>query len=140
MSTHLETVHSIYQAFGRGDIPAILSKLSPDVQWEQWSDNTAQRAGVPWLRAVRGHDGVASFFRVVSELQIHEFKVLDVFGSGQQVVGEIVLDATVPATGERLRDEELHLWTFGADGKVVRLRHYVDTAKHVRAAGVSAPA
>ena len=140
MSTHLETVQSIYQAFGRGDVPAILSKLSPDVQWEQWLDNTAQRAGVPWLRAVRGHDGVASFFRVVSELQIHEFKVLDVFGSGQQVVGEIVLDATVPATGERLHDEELHLWTFGADGKVVRLRHYVDTAKHVRAAGVSAPA
>jgi ketosteroid isomerase-like protein len=54
MSTYLETVQSIYQAFGRGDVPAILSRLSPDVQWEQWPDNTAQRAGVPWLRAVRG--------------------------------------------------------------------------------------
>jgi uncharacterized protein len=140
MSPNLETVQSIYQAFGRGDIPSILSKLSPDVQWEPWSDNTAQRAGVPWLRPARGHDGVAGFFRVVSEFQIHEFKVLDVFGSGQQVVGEIVLDATVPATGVRMRDEELHLWSFDADGKVVRLRHYLDTAKHMRAAGVTSTA
>jgi ketosteroid isomerase-like protein len=83
---------------------------------------------------------VAGFFRIISEWQIHEFKVLDAFGSGQQVVGEIVIDATVPATGARFRDEELHLWTFGTDGKVVRLRHYLDTAKHMRAAGVSVPA
>jgi ketosteroid isomerase-like protein len=30
-------------------------------------------------------------------------------------------------------DEELHLWTFNDNGKVVRLRHYVDTAKHLDA-------
>jgi ketosteroid isomerase-like protein len=40
---------------------------------------------------------------------------------------------STPAGG-RFRDEELHLWTLGADGRIVRLRHYVDTAKHIAAA------
>lgn len=29
----------------------------------------------------------------------------------------------------RYRDEQLHLWTYGADGKVVALQHFMDTAK-----------
>jgi hypothetical protein len=27
----------------------------------------------------------------------------------------------------------MHLWTFNDDGKVSRLRHYTDTAKHIAA-------
>ena len=36
--------------------------------------------------------------------------------------------------GGSYRDEELHLWTFDDEGKVSRLRHYTDTAKHISAA------
>ena len=50
MSTALTTVQTIYAAFGRGDIPAILDTLDADVQWEPWSDNRAQAADVPWMR------------------------------------------------------------------------------------------
>ena len=35
--------------------------------------------------------------------------------------------------GGRFRDEELHRWAFGPDGRVTSLRHYVDTAKHLAA-------
>ena len=129
-SDHVQTVNAIYQAFGRGDIPAILDCMSPDVHWEAWADNSAQRAGTPHLQPRRGRDGVMAFFNVLGGLQIHEFKVLDVFGGTSQVAAEIVIDFTVQATGRRMRDEEMHLWTFGADGKVLRLRHYIDTAKH----------
>jgi hypothetical protein len=35
------------EAFGRGDLPAILGMLADDVQLDaDWSDNQAQRAGV----------------------------------------------------------------------------------------------
>jgi hypothetical protein len=44
------------------------------------------------------------------------------------------IEFTVKATGNRLRDEELHLWTFDDAGRVTALRHYVDTAKHIAAA------
>ena len=138
MSHTVETIQTIYQAFGRGDIPAILALLSPDVRWEDWADNTAQRSGVPTLQARRGPDGVMQFFGEAAKMQIHEFKVLDVFGGERQVAAEVLIDFTVPTTGARVRDEELHLWTFSADGKIARVRHYVDTAKHQHAHGLAA--
>lgn len=126
-------VQSIYEAFGRGDVPAILEMLAPDVQWEQWADNHAQRADVPWLRPLSGKANVVAFFQVVGGFQIHDFRVLSLMAGGNQVAAEIAIDATVP-TGVRFRDEELHLWTFNEQGEVVRFRHYVDTAKHIAAA------
>ena len=44
----------------------------------------------------------------------------------------LAIDATAKATGERFQDEEIHLWTFDDSGKVTGLRHYADTAKHIR--------
>ena len=139
MSHTIESVQAIYQAFGRADVPALLACLAPDVQWESWADHSAQRAGHPLFAARVGPQQVAGFFALVGQqLQIHEFQVLDIFGSGHQVAGEVLVDYTYLPTGRRLRDEELHLWTFGSDGKVARFRHYIDTAKHLHAAGLAA--
>jgi ketosteroid isomerase-like protein len=138
MGDHVATVASIYEAFGRGDVAAILAALSEDVRWEEWADNQAQASGVPWLLARRGKAGALEFLGIVGTLKIHDFQVLSLLAGGNQVVAEVVIDATVP-TGVRFRDEELHLWTFDDSGKVVRLRHYVDTAKQIVAArGMSA--
>ena len=134
MNHHAETVAAIYDAFGRGDIEAILARLSDDVRWEQWDDNHAQRAGVPWLAAREGRDGALEFFKIAGGLQIHDFRVLKMLAGEDSVAAEVIIEFTTPS-GARLRDEELHLWTLGADGKVVRMRHYLDTAKHIAAAG-----
>ena len=137
MSHALESVQSIYQAFGQGDLPAILERLSPDVRWEAWADQSAQRAGHPFFAARSGRAGVTEFFALLAQqATVHEFKVLDLFGSGRQVAVEVEIDWTYLPTGRRQRDEELHLWTFGDDGLVQRMRHYVDTAKHLHAAGL----
>ena len=133
MADHVATVASIYEAFGRGDVPSILSVLSEDVRWDEWADNQAQASDVPWLRARRGKAGALEFFAIAGQFKIHEFQVLSLLAGGNQVVAEVVIDATVQP-GVRYRDEELHLWTFDDAGKVVRLRHYVDTAKHILAA------
>jgi uncharacterized protein len=134
MSKHLETVQAIYAAFGRGDIPAILGHLADDVAWESWSDNHAQRAQVPWLLPRRGKEGALAFFQTAATLEIRDFQVLGFLAGTDQVAVEVVIDVVVPATGKRYRDEELHLWTFDATGKVTRMRHYTDTAKHIAAA------
>jgi ketosteroid isomerase-like protein len=135
MSTNLAVVAQIYEAFGRGDVPSILEYLTDDVVWEGWADNSAQRAGVPWLVARYGKASVPGFFEIVGSFQIREFSVLSIFGSGNQVAAEILIDTTVPGGGH-FRDEELHLWTFDESGRIVRFRHYVDTAKHIAAAGL----
>lgn len=134
MSHHAETIAAIYEAFGRGDVDAILAHLADDVRWEEWDDNYGQRAGVPWLAHRIGRDGAREFFRTVGELRIHDFRVLKMLAGEDSVVAEVSLEFTSPS-GTRIRDEELHLWTLDAEGKVVRMRHYVDTAKHIAAAG-----
>jgi ketosteroid isomerase-like protein len=128
------TVSEIYDAFGRGDVPAILDRLSDDVAWESW-EHPKRAEGVPWLVERRGHNGAAEFFGALGGMDIHDFAVLDVIAGDRQVAAEVFLDATVRSTGQRFQDEELHLWTFGDDGRVTRFRHYVDTAKHLAAVG-----
>ena len=126
------TIGRLYAAFGSGDIPAILAMVSEDIQWEQWGDSFAQRADVPWMRARSGRAGVGEFFGVAGTLEIVEFEVLDLLASERQVCAEVVIEAKLP-DGGRYRDEELHLWTFDDAGKICRLRHYTDTAKHIAA-------
>ncbi len=131
-AANLATVQEIYAAFGRGDFPAILDLIAGDCRWEAWADNSAQRAGVPYLQPQIGPSGVGEFFAAVAELEIHEFEVLECIAGRDQVAAEILIEASTPGGG-RFRDEELHLWTLGADGRIVRLRHYIDTAKHIAA-------
>lgn len=137
MPAPIDVVQSIYAAFQRGDVDHIVSVLAEDVAWESWSDNTAQVLGVPWLKGGVGRAAVADFFRVLGQMTIHEVQVLDFLASDRQVAVEFVIDVTA-ASGARYRDEELHLWTLNAAGHVTRMRHYADTAKHIKAAGRSA--
>lgn len=129
--SNIPTVQAMYEAFGRGDVPAILEQMSDDVVWEAWDgDNAAQDAGVPWVLARKGKDGVAGFFQdVAAGLEFHSFEPRNLMEGGSQVAATIAIDATAKATGER----EIHLWTFDDAGKVTGMRHYMDTAKHIRA-------
>ncbi len=134
MSDQVTTVAALYEAFGRGDVPAILDLVADNVEWEAWADHSAQKAGVPWLQHRRGKAGVQEFFAVLTEkLDVREFNVLALLSGGLQVAAEIVIDARIKGGSGGFRDEELHLWTFDDSGKIVRLRHYVDTAKHAAA-------
>lgn len=134
MSNQLATVGAIYEAFGKGDIPTILGYMADHVRWEAWDGNSAQQAGVPWLQERHGKDGVLAFFQVMGGLHVLDFRVLSLMAGGNQVAAEFEIEFEVPATGRRLRDQEIHLWTFDEDGQVVRLRHYADTAKHIATA------
>lgn len=133
-SGNITTVVKIYEAFGRGDVPAILEHLADDVAWESWRDNTAQKAGVPWMKKHTGREGVAEFFTVVGGFKINDFQVLSLMAGDKQIAAEIEIDFVYPPTGAHVFEQEIHLWTFNDQGKVSRFRHYLDTAKHIAAA------
>lgn len=134
-SGHLTTVQGIYEAFGRGDVPAILDRVADDVAWESWEvEHHGQKGGVPWLAPRTGRDGVGEFFRVIGEgLRFHSFEVQSMLVGERAVAVTLLLDVEVVGGG-RFRDEEIHLWSFDEHGRVSRFRHYVDTAKHLAAA------
>lgn len=138
VQAHVDAVTEIYEAFGRGDIPAILARLDPDVAWDVVDPPfTAQEAGVPWLMPRRGRGEVPGFFAALDrDLVFHDFQVRTIVGSGDSVLAEIALDVESKRTGARVATDEVHAWTFGADGLITAYRHYVDSARHIEVAGV----
>ncbi len=130
--SNLATVQDIYAAFGRGDVPTILGHLAADVGWEDWEDNRGQKAGLEHLARREGRDAVGGFFAWTATAEITVFDIIAMMEGADRVAVEVVIEANL-AGGGHLRDEEIHLWSFNADGKVSRMRHYTDTAKHIEA-------
>ncbi len=129
---NIQTVQQIYAAFGRGDVPAILDRLSADVDWEY-----ASSVDVPWLRRRRGPQEVAGFFTALAEgFAISRFQVKETLASADGQVVAVLVDvaATVTRTGRNVEEtDEIHLWRFDPDGKVRKFRHGADTAAHAAA-------
>ena len=127
--TNIPAVQAIYEAFGKGDIPAIIDHLVDEVEWERGGTDH----GVPWLKPGRGKAHVMGFFQSLGAIDISRFVPTNLLEGGNQVCAVIDIELTVKATGVTVRDEELHLWTFGPDGKVSSFHHVLDTAQHVAA-------
>src|ERR1700730_6716089 len=128
--SNLQTTQEIYEAFGRGDVPAILSKLSETVDWEYGASSSE----VPWLQHRQGPDGAAAFFSSLAAIQIQRFTSKKFLDGGNVVVVLVDIEFTVTATGKRVVEEdEVHIWHFDDQGKVIRFRHRVDTQQHALA-------
>ena len=125
--SNLQTTQEIYEAFGRGDVASILSKLSETVDWEYGASSSE----VPWLQRGQGANGAAAFFSSLAAIQIQKF-MPKTFLDGENVVVVLVdIEFTVTATGKRVVEEdEVHIWRFDGEGKVARFRHRIDTQQH----------
>jgi uncharacterized protein len=127
--SNIQTVQSIYEAFGRGDIPAILERLHPDVEWEH--DSVAH--GIPWIVPRRGRAEVGKFFESLQALDFHLFQPVALLEGPSMVSGIIRMEATFRGTGKKITDLEAHLFTFDEAGRVTRFRHFADTHQHLLA-------
>lgn len=119
----LKTVEAIFQAFARGDVPAILERLAADVEWEYGP--TSQ--DVPWYQPQRGREGVKRFFEHLAAVEFHRFAPRSFLAKGGLVVVLLDSDYTVKATGRRVVYEDgVMIFRFNAAGEVVRFAHRVD--------------
>jgi hypothetical protein len=59
-------------------------------------------------------------------VEFHRFEPTNFLAGGNQVAVPINVDVTVKATGNRITALEVHLWTFGDDGKITRFFHAID--------------
>lgn len=128
---NLQTIRRVYEAFGRGDVPAILELVSPDVHWEFGTPDH----GIPWLREGRGRDHVAQFFTTLGQsLEFQSFEPLAILAEGEWGVSLVRLSAIHKVTKKPLTEAcEAHIWRFDEDGRIVAMRHGADTASHLAA-------
>jgi ketosteroid isomerase-like protein len=124
--SNADTVRTIYASFGRGDIEGILDRLHPEVGWERWADgNSLQDAGYPPMQQRNGRDGVLAFLGAVQETID-----LPVFEDADTVVSRLRVRVHFRESGREIDDDEWHVWTFDDEGRVLTLRHLIDTKKH----------
>lgn len=128
---HAQTVQQIYEAFGRGNIPAILEKLDESVDWEYGA-----RTDIPYLVHRSGRNEAAGFFEALSAFEMHKFQPKTLLENDNVVVALIDVELTVKSTGKRVAEEdEVHIWHFNDAGLVSRFAHKIDTHAHWLANG-----
>jgi ketosteroid isomerase-like protein len=127
MTSPLDTVKSFYDALGRGDAPAALSLLAPDMEW-------SVVAGWPYKPAGRGPQAVAEgvLMPVLREWRDYALHGSDMFAAEDKVVSMGTMTGVHATTGKQLEAAYVHVWET-SDGMIVRMRQIVDTARVVEA-------
>ncbi len=118
------TVVAAYEAFGRGDIPAVIGINAPDAVWMIHSSPDAPFAGEH-----KGHDGLGAMFQTIGEtIDIAEFSLQPVAAEGDVVVAYGEQSYTVKATGKTVTGPLIHLFTFKSDGQLARFEEWESNA------------
>jgi len=126
-TTSTDLVRSMYDAFGRGDIEFIVSRLSPDCPW------IAPGEGLPNAGTYTGPAGAAEFFRkLMASEEIVRFEVREFFTSGNDVIALGVEEARAISTGKTAATNWAMLFRV-QDGMVTYFETFYDTAAYLRA-------
>jgi ketosteroid isomerase-like protein len=115
-------VQSLYDAFGRGDLPFILKHLADNVDWTMEGPSI-----IPYAGKRKGIAQVQQFFEALATTQTNQKLTMDpLIAQGDQVAALGRYSATVTATGKRFDAHVAHFFTV-RDGKVSRLVEVTDT-------------
>ena len=126
--TNADVVQRGYEAFGRGDIPALLDLLTDDVEWTLQGPSV-----IPFAGTRHGHEGVAEFFDVLGEtLDFEQFEPREYVAQGDTVVVVGFERSLSRATGRTIEQEWAHVNTL-RNGKIAKFRAFEDTGAYVAA-------
>ena len=130
----VEVVKEIYEAFGRRDIPRVLSLVAPNVSWID-----PGFPDVPYAGVRRGREGVADFFESLRlHAELTSFEPETFVTSGPEVVVFGGLEGKDRHTGTRFRSDWAMRWKVD-DGLVTFHQSYADTSAIARALGTVRP-
>ena len=125
--SHVQLVQGAYEAFSRGDLPAVLAVMDPGIEWREAEGNPYQPSGEAW----KGPDAIVEnlFMKMVVDYDgsfvIHPKTFHD---AGDSVIVEGRYTGTCKATGKNLDAQYCHVFTI-RDGKLINFQQFVDTAQ-----------
>ncbi len=130
ISSNAQTIRSLYDAFGRGDVPAVIGTFDENLVWmAAESLPAAERNPYRGPRAVA--EGIFQMIPTIwDNFQVNVERIID---GGDTVVALGRYRARHRQTGKPLDAQFVHVWDV-RNGKVVRFQQYVDTAQFARVA------
>jgi ketosteroid isomerase-like protein len=120
-AANVAVVRSVYENFVRGDIPAVVAVLDPNIEWIE-----AEHDFLPWRGTHRGPDAVVNGVFAPVQAAFDEFAVIPVtlHDAGDIVVVEGRAKGRTNS-GRTIDAPAAWVWTV-RDGKVVRNMNYHD--------------
>jgi len=131
MTTNGERVHAIYEAFGKGDVLAVLGAFDTRVQWQE-AESFRYADRNPYIGPQAVAEGV--FLRISSDVDQFSVTPERLADAGDVVLAEGRYRGTVKATAKTVNVQFAHVWRF-RDGKVVGFQQYTDTKQWADAFG-----
>ncbi len=127
MSAHSDTITRLYAAFARGDIPAVLAALAPDVRW-------TEAEGFPYGGTHVGPEAVLRdvFMKLGSEWDGYAAVPQELVADGNTVIALGQYSGTYKATGKSFSAPFVHVWKFDGE-RVATFTQHTDTAVVQRA-------
>ena len=118
----VDVVRGVYEAFGRGDVAAVLGAMADDVEWYE-------AEGMPYGGVYRGGQAVVEnvFGPIMRDVSNFAVSPEQIIGSGDTVAVVVRYTGTGQATGKQLDLPVVHVWDV-RDGKIARFRQFIDTA------------
>jgi len=123
--TNIKTIEGVYEAFGRGDVAAILDAVTDDVDWAAEAASSA----APWYGVRHGKDAVAAFFSEFgSTMEVEEFTPVSFAANDTDVLTLVHFRARSRSSG-RTSEMNLHHYFKFRDGKIAYYRGSEDSAQ-----------
>lgn len=130
-ASNTQMLRSLYEAFGRGDVPAVMAMFDQNLVWEE-AESSRYADGNPY----RGPQAVATgvFQRLGGEWNAFRVTPQEFIDGGDRVVVLGRYDGRYKASGAPLNAQFVHVWTMRS-GKVIRFQQFTDTAQFARVMG-----
>ena len=122
MSQNIDTVRGAYEALARGDVPAVLGIMDPNIAW-------TEADGFPYAGTYTGPDAVLNgvLMRLGTEWDVFSAAPEDFVDGGDKIVAVGTYSGKYKATGKSFQAPFAHLWQF-RNGKAISFRQFTDTA------------
>jgi len=121
---NIQTIKAVYEAFGRGDVEAILAVVTDDVDWATETSSD----GAPWYGVRHGRAEVTTFFvDLAKTMEVDEFTPLTFAANDEDVMTIVRYTSHARETGKSAT-MQLHHWFRFRDGKIASYRGTEDTA------------
>ena len=122
---NIKTITQVYEAFGRGDVAAILDAITDDVDWAAEAASSA----APWYGVRHGRDAVAVFFSDFgSTMEVEEFTPVSFAANDTDVLTVVRFRARSRSSGKTAEMNLHHYFKF-RDGKIAYYRGSEDSAQ-----------
>ena len=120
---NVAVVRGLYEAFGRGDVPAVLGQMDQGIEWNE-AENFIYADRNPYMGPQAVLEGV--FIRLGSEWEGFTVTPEEWLDAGDRIVVLGTYSGTHKATGRQVRAQFAHIWSV-REGSVVRFQQYTDT-------------